>query len=291
MKIALLTSEKEYNKNNDDLLLLENLNSKAGVSCYHCIWNDPLIKWEKFDKIVLRTPWDYSQNFDQFFEFVNEPIIQNKVINSIEVINWNINKTYLKKLDGIGIPVIETEYVPDWNFSKILQAINSFESEKIILKPSISAGGRAVFLLENKNDINEVLKGIPKVGELMVQPFKDEIFNGEFSAIIIDNKLYHTVIKKPSENGFKVQSHFGGTEVLYSINPINKEFCENVLNSIGYKIHYGRIDYIVEKGNPKLMELELFEPDLFLRECNKALNQFCEMIIKADNTQYIKLGK
>lgn len=283
MKIALLTSEKEYNKNIDDLLLLESLNTKIGVSCSHCIWNDPLINWEKFDKIVIRTPWDYSQNFEQFFEFINKPIIKNKAINSIEVINWNINKTYLKNLVRAGIPVIETEYVKDWNFSKILQAINSFDSEKIILKPSISAGGRAVYLLENRKDIREVLKEIPRVGELMVQPFKEEIFDGEFSAIIIDNKLYHTVIKKPANRGFKVQSHFGGTEVLYSIKPINKEFCENVLNSISDKINYGRIDYIIENGKPKLMELELFEPDLFLREYDKALNHFGDMIINYDN--------
>ena len=281
MNIALLTCEKEFNKNEDDLLIIDTVSKNNPGLIKHCAWNDPSVPWHEFDKIVIRTPWDYSQNITEFFNFISNPLVKSKLINSFEVINWNINKTYLKELVGKKIPVIETEFISDWNIQTIMKAINSFESKTIILKPSVSAGGRGVYLLKEKDEahILQVLNEIPKTGELMIQPFKSEISDGEFSAVIINNTLYHTVIKKPSGNGFKVQSRFGGTTGLYSTKPVNQEFCMSVLNAVANDIRYGRIDYIIENGSPWLMELELFEPDLFLRENPEALHDYCAMVL------------
>ena len=100
---------------------------------------------------------------------------------------------------------------------------------------------------------------------------------------MINNRLYHTIIKRPNENDFRVQSHFGGTEILYRLEPHQESFCNSIVSKLNKHINYGRIDYVLDSGKPKLMELELFEPDLFLRENMIALNDFCKMIIKANN--------
>ena len=89
MKIALLTSQNEYQVNQDDLLILSKLNDTVGVEACHCIWNDDNIKWEGYSKIVLRTPWDYSQNFEKFNEFINSQPVSSKLVNSLSTVKWN----------------------------------------------------------------------------------------------------------------------------------------------------------------------------------------------------------
>ena len=280
MKIALITSWEEYQKNKDDLLILNLLNQKGHIA-KHCIWNNSQVNWEEFDKIIIGSPWDYDLNQDAFFDFINKPEVSRKIKNSIDVIKWNINKIYLKEIQSLDIDIIETIFINDWDYNKACHTINNMQCERIIIKASISAGGRTVHLLDatDKSKLKTISNTIPKTGELMIQPFKEEIYNGEYSTIIIDNKLFHTIIKKPRQDEFKVQSDYGGTVELVSEKAFQYNFCKKIIKRLNKNINYGRIDFIMQNGTPKLIELELIEPELFLPFNKNALEAFCEMAI------------
>ena len=69
----------------------------------------------------------------------------------------------MQELQKLDIPIIGTTFIHDWNKESIFLAIENITSDKVILKPSISAGGRNVFLLEEKSRyaINTLLEKIP----------------------------------------------------------------------------------------------------------------------------------
>jgi hypothetical protein len=64
---------------------------------------------------------------------------------------------------------------------------------------------------------------------------------------------------------FRVQSIHGGTVEPYVPNAAERAFAQSVLAQCPLPPAYARVDFVQAPNGPMLMELELIEPDLFLR--------------------------
>lgn len=87
--------------------------------------------------------------------------------------------------------------------------------------------------------------------------------------VYFDRKLSHVVLKKPSSEGFKVQARFGGGKFPVQLQNVPKDilhFGDDVINATEEEnLLYARVDVLRDlAGQPCLMELELFEPNLYL---------------------------
>ena len=63
--IAFATSRALKDLNDDDRLAAAAL-TRRGVKVVPAIWNDPKVDWSSFDRVVVRTPWDYHEHAADF---------------------------------------------------------------------------------------------------------------------------------------------------------------------------------------------------------------------------------
>jgi hypothetical protein len=116
MKIALVGYKKQEKfaqgvANDEDADLL-NFLSKKGLNVIPVIWNDKNVDWNSFNVAIVKSPWDYHNHLSEFLNWLHELENLNvKVLNPVEIIQWNSDKKYLKDIAKKGLPVIAAEYL------------------------------------------------------------------------------------------------------------------------------------------------------------------------------------
>jgi len=100
--------------------------------------------------------------------------------------------------------------------------------------------------------------------EMLVQPFLSEITKGEWSVMAIDGRITHAVLKTPAAGDYRVQRDHGGSAVVGSPPAAVADLADQILRSyLTPDLLYARIDIVMTRSGPLLMEVELIEPELF----------------------------
>jgi len=121
---------------------------------------------------------------------------------------------------------------------------------------------------------------------MIVQPMIDEIARtGEFSLMLFDGQLSHTVVKRPKSGDFRVQPHLGGITLPSPAPPGAEELARAALAAAPAKATYARVDIVPDDdGVLRIMELELIEPALFLDYAPDGGAAFTRAILAAVQT-------
>ena len=70
-------------------------------------WRRPHVEWQAYDAAVIRSTWDYVTDPEAFLEVLAEiKRSGTPLFNSLDLVRWNIRKTYLRDLAERGIPVV-----------------------------------------------------------------------------------------------------------------------------------------------------------------------------------------
>ena len=88
--------------------LLKSALEKQGLTVEITYWDNPSYDWSKTNSVFFRTIWDYFEKFEEFFKWLDEIKHQTQLINSYELVKWNIDKHYLKDLNENGINIVPT---------------------------------------------------------------------------------------------------------------------------------------------------------------------------------------
>ena len=113
----------------------------------------------------------------------------------------------------------------------------------------------------------EVLKG--REGDYLVQKFMPDIRNGERSLVFLGLDYQHAIIKKPPQDNpdeHRCNESIGGSVSVYYPSEEEIGFARNVLesyNSLGFPVHFSRVDFMKDKEGPVLVEAELLNPSIF----------------------------
>ena len=278
-RIAFATSQAlEYLTDSDRLaaIALKNLGARVTPA----VWTDDSVNWKSFDKIVVRSPWDYfshQERFLRWFDTLDRAGIP--VENSTAILRWNLDKVYLREL---GVPVVPTEWVEQGGVLDLAGLLRLREWEKAVIKPTISAGGHDTWVVTRDNVAEYQARMAPVLGRcgLMVQPFLDTIRDqGELSFLFFRKEFSHSVIKRPGKGDFRVQVEYGG-----SAEPIEPPAeliaqAERVVKAVKGELLYARVDGVAVNGEFHLMELEVLEPDLFLGHSPGAPERFARAVL------------
>ena len=231
--------------------------------------------------IVIRTPWDYFLRFEEFSKWLNSlRKIKTPVWNSVDVIEKNIHKFYLKDFETAGIPIVPTVFV-NKNFKTDLnQVLKEKDWDKAVIKPAVSGGAYNTHLVSrNEPGIQSKLDELLSDKDVLIQKFIEEIQHGEWSLLFFDKKYSHSALKVPKIGEFRVQSEHGG-EYVYKEAPVKLiEQAQKIVDSIKDELLYARVDGIYLNETLFLMELELIEPDLFLGT-PEAQNNFVNALLE-----------
>lgn len=274
----------DYTQNvlDEDRLLLEAC-QELGLRTTRTNWDDPEFNWKDTRYIVFRTTWDYFERFDAFSKWLEEVQKLTTLINSKELIYWNLNKKYLLELEAKGVRIPPTKYIDKGNSGMLADIAKLTGWDRFILKPAISGAARHTYKidLEKMGEYEDLFASLISNESMMLQEYQEQIATkGEVSYIIFGGKFSHAILKKAKPGDFRVQDDFGGS--VHSYDPSKEEiaFAENALKQCPELPVYARVDVFWDNDdNLVLGELELIEPELWFRKDDQAANK-CALALK-----------
>lgn len=266
----------------DEELTLLNFLLNKGISIERVIWNDPLVDWGNYNLAILKSPWDYTDHLADFKQWLNHlESLGIQLLNPYDKVRWNMDKHYLQEIADTGLPVISSVFLEKGTVLDLDSLMTSFEVDKLIIKPCVSAGARDTYILtaENFAGYQEQINGLLKENAFIVQPFMKEIFKGEWSFLFFNGVYSHCLLKVPKDGEFRVQYYYGGSvnvqetadQYIQEASAYVKQFAEGCL--------YARVDGLVVNGKLNLMELELIEPYLFLNTHEESLDNYYQALL------------
>jgi glutathione synthase/RimK-type ligase-like ATP-grasp enzyme len=278
-----VTSEAWPDLYEDDRLLVAPL-ADLGITSVPAVWSDASIDWDSFDALIMRTPWDYFERAGEFRAWLDArmagPV---PMCNSREILRWNFDKSYLLDLARAGVSLVPTICVPKNGNADIASLARERGWEDVVVKPTIAGGGYGL-LRCRVDELGRHAAYLARTLEdrgILVQPFLPEIqAGGELSLLFFDGVYSHAVRKRPKTGDYRVQFQFGGSNE-------NAQVSEDLVAQAGACIArapaptvYARVDGVVKDGAFLLMELEVFEPLMFLANHPEAPARFARAIEK-----------
>jgi glutathione synthase/RimK-type ligase-like ATP-grasp enzyme len=256
----------------------------CGLTGVPRIWDDPAVRWDSFRVVVIRSTWDYSERRDAFLTWAAS---LPGVLNTLPVITWNTDKTYLRDLASSGIPTVPTTWVgPDAGNPEILLPQGNF-----VVKPAVSSGAQNTsrYGPDGRDAARAHVERLVAEGrEVMVQPYISSVDTyGETGLIYIDGTFSHAIRK-----GALLRAPGVATDELWAREDITPRVpdvdehavAEAVLDALQWSrdaLLYARVDLVRgDDGAPLLLELELAEPSLFLRLGSGAALRLAEGIAR-----------
>jgi glutathione synthase/RimK-type ligase-like ATP-grasp enzyme len=238
-------------------------------------WRDDTVDWSAFDAALVHSTWDYHQDLDGFLRWSQRVDRLTRLVNPAPVIAWNAHKRYLLQLERVGLPVVSTVVVERERLESFAAVVDRKGWAEVVIKPCVSAG--AIDTGRFRSDDPRAARAFAHLldrTDVMVQPYLPEIESaGETSVLVIGGEITHAVVKVPGTGDFRVQLHHGGAERAVEPTPAERDLARAAVEAVSRigPVLYARVDCVTVDGQPRLMELEVIEPALFLTFADDAV--------------------
>ncbi|MFO0809674.1 MAG: hypothetical protein U0746_13700 [Gemmataceae bacterium] len=266
----------------DDQLLRDALQIR-GLTAMRIDWARPEVDWSRFRCAVFRTTWDYFERFTEFSAWLAQVEPQVQLINDASLVRWNSDKRYLADLSVRGIPVVPSHFVQRGNRSTLHELLDATGWADTVIKPCVSGSARHTYRLNRTtaDSLEPVFRELVAAESFLLQPFqRDVAASGEDTLMVFDGRFSHAVRKVPKAGDFRVQDDHGGTVYEYVPTREQIELAERAI-AVRDVPAYGRVDMIRDnEGRLAVMELELIEPELWLRHHPPAATAFADAIVR-----------
>lgn len=290
-RIALVTHAAHPELQPDDETLADALRRRGAIATAR-VWDEPTVDWPAFDAVVIRSTWDYFLKPDRFREWLDARESDGtRMFNPISVLRWNMDKRYLRDLEGRGVPIVPTHWVESGERAELSAILRERGWDEVVVKPAIS--GAAYETWRTRRDVapsdDARLHALAATGVVMVQPFLPEIErDGEWSLLFFAGNYSHSARKRPRAGDFRVQEQFGGAYTAEAAPAAAVRAAQRVLAATlelsgltRRALPYARVDRCVVDGAFLLMELEIIEPSLFFAQSRAAAERCADAIIDA----------
>ncbi|MEV6176201.1 RimK family alpha-L-glutamate ligase [Streptomyces sp. NPDC052016] len=268
-RIALATYDPGPEPSKDsDLPVLVRALEEAGAQAEAVHWDDPDADWASYDLAVIRSTWDYSWRAAEFTAWLERCAGLTRLANPVGVVRWNTDKRYLGELAETGVPTVPTRYLAPGEPAGLPS------DHEYVVKPTSGAGARFAARY-TPDDHDTALRHLERMHAegftAMVQPYLKGIdVNGERALQFFAGRLLHASRKGAVlAPGTPYDADKVAHPDLEVWQPTAAELAvaERALAAVpgAPDLLYARVDLVDgEDGEPRLMELELVEPNLFL---------------------------
>lgn len=271
----------------DTPLLLPALAAR-GADPTAVVWHDAAVDPASFDLLVIRSPWDYPERPAEFAAWLDRAERATRVVNSPATMRWNLDKTYLRDLESAGIRVVPTTYATTADAAGA--AIDAHE--RVVVKPSISAGARDTGLFDASDAaaVDLATRIVARGDVAMIQPEIEELSEGHEKALyVIGGDLTHAISKGAilaPGGGFR-GGVYRENPVPVEATPAERAFAADVLRAVRRATGseaplYARVDTVDSaRYGLCLLEVELVEPALNLHVAPHVTGIFADAIVSA----------
>lgn len=266
MKIALATAIAAFALD-EDMAPLREACDEAGIETQVLAWDDPTVGWSRFDAVLLRSTWDYTERLPEFLAWCERVSAQTRLWNPPEVVRWNTDKRYLGELAARGVAVIQSHFLAPGDDPASLPDLEEF-----VVKPTVGAGSRDAqryVRAERAAAIVHAKRLLDEDRHVLVQPYLKAVDEqGETALLFFDGQFSHAIRKAPLlQRGQAPTRALFAAEKIQSRTPsaAEHELAAKVLAALPFEMPvYARVDLLPSPEGPQLLELELTEPSVFL---------------------------
>lgn len=251
----------------EDRLLADGL-SQHGLTSARIDWADPTFDWASVRCAVIRTTWDYFQRFAEFSNWLEQVALKTNVLNDIATLRWNIDKHYLADLGAKGVEIVPTVFVERGASADVAAIACDRKWDGVVIKPAVSGGAYRTYRASGHEigALQQTFEECLREAAMLIQPFMPEIVaEGEISLMVMDGHYTHAVRKTAKAGDFRVQDDHGGVAHAHAATAAERAFAERAIAACDRTPAYARVDIVNTAHGCRLMELELIEPELFLR--------------------------
>ena len=260
--------------------------AERGWSVDEVPWTDAT-DWNQYEAVVVRSPWDYADDPERFLDVLAEIEASDaRLGNGLATCRWNLEKTYLKELAEHGVALIPTVWGERLDDASTVEAwFDHFDSEEVVVKPTVAAGSEGVYRLRPGDDLAPVLATFADRA-FQAQPFvRDIVETGETSVFAFLGETSHAVLKTPAAGDFRVQEEWGGHIQAVTPSADESAAAEHALavasEILGEPMLYARADLVrLADGTPALIELELIEPSLYFPYDDASPARFADAFVR-----------
>lgn len=254
--------------------------------------------WSRHDLVVLKSPWDYSMRSAEFLAWLDDVAQTTAVLNDPWIIRWNFDKRYLAELATHGIPT--PQFSNPATHDEAARALAEIPTEKVVIKPTVSAGSRNTGLFRADDPAALALVDrILAIGKVpMVMPALPRVAaEGERSLVLFNGRYSHAARKAPilAEGGGYLHGQY--TETITPDEPTDDEVqvaerCLRIVRHLALDAGvdsrratplYARIDIARDESGPSVLELELFEPNYFTLPVPAGRARFAQAVMDVLN--------
>ncbi len=270
----------------DDMNLVLAAAKAAGIDACVVSWDDPAVDWSSFDLVVIRSTWDYHRRIDEFLRWARSTADVTRLMNPLEIIEWNTDKRYLNDLQNAGFAVVPTIFVePGRDAGDDVRRL--LEHGEIVVKPSISAGSNDT---ERHDSFDLAMRHVAELHAgartVMVQPYMSRVDVDDETGLVYMNGAYsHAFAKGPMLASTKTMA--GG---LYAEERIEPRVADDAQRRLGDAVVawvserfgsplYVRVDLLPTADGPVIIELEMTEPSLYVALADGAADRFAAAML------------
>lgn len=285
-RIALATAIDHF-AHDDDLAPLVAAFAEADVRADIVAWDDPTVSWARFDAVLLRSPWDYTQRLREFLGWCERVSAVSALFNPLDVVRWNTDKRYLADLAQAGVAIVESVFLAPGEDPAAFPDYGEF-----VVKPTVSAGSRDTqrYVREERDDAVAHAQRLLDAGrEVLVQPYLDGVdAQGETALIYFGGAFSHAIRKSALlSRGGATTSHLASPDRIAPCEPgaAERDVAARIIAALPAQLGldraplYARVDLLPSADGPKLLELELTEPALFFYRVPNAAPRLVEALL------------
>jgi len=263
VRFALATCENPLERDVDADFLVPAL-SRAGAEAETPAWSDTAVDWGSFDVVIPNSTWDYHEREQEFRAWLRSVDAATRLRNPLALIEWNLDKRYLRELESAGVPIIPTVWSEPGGEADASAEIAARGWPELIIKPVVDLGARNLVRVAPAAAAD--MLGRYRTAT-MTQPYLPSVAaEGELSLVYLAGELSHSLRKLPARGDFRIQPEYGGVHEPADASPEARSVAERALAAAGAEgALYARVDLVaLDDGSPALIELELIEPALYL---------------------------
>ena len=284
-RLALVTYSGLPDLSADDRLVVTPLAAR-GIRADAAAWDDPSVRWEAYDALVIRSAWNYHKVYDAFLSWIGRvEALGVPIWNPPPILRWNATKTYLRDLASQGVNVVPTRWITTGDTASLAEVLTDAAWPEAVVKPIVSASAYETWRVTAAalTAADEArFRSLSAVSGAMVQPFLREVpRDGEWSFVFLGGNYSHAVLKRPRAGDFRVQPEHGGSVEARTPDRSVLAAAHEIIGRAPSPWLYARVDGCVVDGRLLLIELEMLEPSLLLETHGAAPATFAEAIARA----------